>query len=359
MNPSKFKPSQLLAITLSVPLAYLTLSMPSLAAGKIALKSDGTIRTGRQVTYEVKFNLIAHPDASYYFKPSLFNVNENASYEVKRTLGVGYSSQTPSDTKETHGTKSEHVANVNFLKSPADDNAYDWTLDATALIKPSCVPNDGKCGAVTAISKVTLYDNFIAQGEKIFTAKINEDGTKVNVEGPAGKDPTITLSLDDVTFFAADIYANSPLLPGLEPTLNADFSFGTLGPEIELILFHGGYSCALTACSSNALFLSSLQSMISTGPGGNWSFDSSANAFFPNNDITVPAFLYTNSSNPQATASLGIGTQGSDPGVEVPGPVPILGIPAFLSFSRKLRNRIGHGKAASVAEAGAPRFLRA
>jgi hypothetical protein len=183
-------------------------------------------------------------------------------------------------------------------------------------------------------------------------AKINEKGTEVIPQEEPAKDPIVSLTLDGATFFTADIYANSPLGPGLEPTLNADFSFGTLDPEIDLTLFYGGYSCGLAACSSDVSFLASLQSMISTGPGGNWSFESGINAFIPNNDISQPSFLFTKSSNPQATASLGIGTQGSSPGAEVPGPAPILGITAFLGFSRKLRNRIEHSKVVSVAVTG-------
>lgn len=359
MNPSKFKPFQLLAITLSVPLAYLSLTLPAIAAGKIGLKSDGRISAGNQVKYKVDFNLIAHPDASYHVESSLFDDSQLPAITVKKSLGNGWSLDAPDDRKETHGTTSDHEAIIKFVQSPADTSAYDWYLDTTATINPSCVLNDGICGAVSAISKVTLYYDAVAQGEKIFTANINKVGTKIKADASANKDPVFTLSLDETTFFTAYIYAKSPLAPGLEPTLNADFSFGTLDPEFELFLIHPGYYCALTTCSSNAPFLSSLQSIVSTGPGGNWSFDSGINAFIPNNDITLPAFVYNKSSNPQATASLGIGTQGSDPGVEVPGPVPILGIPAFLGFSRKLRNRIKHSKAASVAEAGSPRLLRA
>jgi hypothetical protein len=354
MNTTMVKPVQFLAIALSGPLASLVLVLPSLADGKIALKPKGALRPEAEVGVRIYFELNAHfldekgnpinGTALYLRATGSQRIDKFESFKDTKFLGIGPRLEVPYDSEERHGTFSEHTADVKFGVAQ-DSSVYEWFINPSAKINAFCFPNDQKCAEVTARSDISLFEGKRVIGYNT-TGLISKDETMIKPSAAGAKDPVVSLILDGATFFTADIYANSPLGPGLEPTLNADFTFGSLDPEIELTLFYGGSSCVLADCASNASFLSSLETMISTGPGGNWSFDQGMNAFIPNNDISLPDFLLTNSSNPNATATLGIRTQGSDPSVEVPGPLPILGIPALLGFSRKLRNRIEHSKVA-------------
>ena len=275
-----------------------------------------------------------------------FNANETDNPKSPILLPF----KTLGGDKEVHGTISKHSVRLDF--KPPSDRKVKWTLTPTATIEPSCKPNVEKCTNVTATTTVKISYGDIVQGETTATVTLDKDG-KVIPQDPPAKDPVITLYLDDQAFFSADIFATSASASGLEPTLHADFSFGTLAPGYDLTLFYGGLSCGLATCASDTSFLNSLQSVVSTGPGGNWSFDPVLQEFTPKNDIVLPDFLYTNSINQGATGTFGADTGASDPGVEVPGPLPILGIGAAFGYCRKLRNRTKNSRTEAISTTAA------
>lgn len=324
---------RLLAITLSAPMASLALAMPSQAAGVLPFK--GVAPVGSVVTLQGIFTLIAHP-VEFGRDSKEFTLEERGGSEGLFSLEMDLGEN------EKHGTTSSHTASVNLIYNPMFQR-YNWEIDASAEIKENCKPVKG-CEQVRASTKALFVYNGVKQGEK-YDTKISKKGARIPPESPGNKDPKVTLFLDEQAFFTADIFATMSQGPGLEPTLHADFSFGTLAPGYGLNLSHGGFSCELANCSSDTSFLNSLQSIVSTGPGGNWSLDPDLQVFTPNNDIAIPNFSYTNSLDKGATGTFGISSEGSDPGVErVPGPLPILGLGAAFGFSRKLRKRIKSSK---------------
>jgi hypothetical protein len=291
--------------------------------------------------------LTAHPDDKY---PN--NIDEDEPLEIVVEKGFLGTSLPPVELgkKETHGTKSKHSVGIEFSNPPFEQNVT-WTLKPTAKIQPICNPAVEKCSEVSASTTALFSYGGKQQGLRTETVKLTKAGFVIPQPQPK-KDPVITLYLDEQAFFSADIFATIPLVPGLEPTLHAEFSFGTLAPGYDLTLFYEGLSCGLATCSSDTSFLNSLQSIVSTGPGGNWSFDPVLKVFTPNNDIGLPDFIYTNSISKEGNGTFGASTQGSDPDVErVPGPLTILGIGAAFGFSRKLRKRIKNSESLQLAGA--------
>jgi len=326
------RPLRLWIISLSASIASLALAAPSQAAG--ALPVSGKANVGTEAILEGVFSLTAHPSEGTSKKLPLAIVKELLSIGLSESFGK----------KELHGTKSSHSANVDF-SFPEDGGKASWTLRPVAKIIPNCKPNDGGCTEVIAATTAKFSYGGALQGEQTESVTINKDGRVVPTP-PGKKDPIITLYLDEQAFFSADIFATTPSALGLEPALRADFSFGTLAPGYDLTLFHGGFGCSLATCASDASFLNSLQSIVSTGPGGNWSFDQVLQVFTANNSIALPDFVYTNSIAKEATGTFGVSTEGSDaPGTEAaPGPLPILGVSVVFGYSRMLRKRIKSSK---------------
>jgi hypothetical protein len=315
---------RLLAIALSTSMASLALAMPSQAAGYVTLKGQG-VESGANARLRGEFTLTAHD-------------GEKKPFDGSIKVGLGGIQIGATLANDRHGTTSRHQASVVFKPSKENDKIFNWELEAKAKIKPACNPKGG-CEAVYADTFGQL--DIDGYGTETFHALDISDG-KIVPQPPGKKDPIVTFFLDGQQFFSANIFATTPQGPGLEPTLHADFSFGTLAPGYDITLFHEGHSCGLASCSSDTSFLNSLQTIVSTGPGGNWSFDPVIKGFTNNNSIALPDFMFTKSVG--ETGTFGISSEGSDPGIEVPGPLPILGVAAAFGYSRKLRKRLKSSK---------------
>lgn len=311
--------------SLFVPLAFLALTTPTQAAGKLPISGVAPLKT--KATLEGQFSLLAHPPES-----------NKGSKDVVLGAAEGHGQSFISmalGEKEKHGTYSSHAAGVRW---EADKVQTTWELLANAVIVPNCPKGAKDCGEVTASTTAKLSYDGIQRGELTKTVTVREKTGEIMPQKADKKDPRIALYLDNQEFFSVDIFATESLSTGLDPTLHADFSFGTLTPGYDLTLFYGGFSCGLSTCSSNPSFMNSLQSIISTGPTGNWEFDPIANRFINKNDITLPSLIYENPNSLSNLASFGASAEGSSPGVErVPTPLPILGVGLSGALVKRLK----------------------
>jgi hypothetical protein len=318
-----------------VPLALLVsgwsiMYSPNLANAKQVpvdafLTGSATNNTNISFTYEFTFN--HNPESSS--GAGLFSLNQDKKFGNPSPIGqintLGLPKIFSIDDSLGHG--SQGLFSLDYQVGSLNDGSRPWSIWAQAFAKQACIKNKDSCGEIIAKAKIKAA--LAVEKEAITIFSVGQE-TKI----PKVKDPTYSLSLNDFSeFFSVSLFRDP-----LTDLVDATYYFGSVPDPFSVSLDYNGVSCELSTCSANAAFLSQLSSI---SRSDNWDIDPNGD-YIANKDIALPGVTV----NQPATLRAGLIQE--DSGVEVPGPLPLLGVAAAFGYSRKLRKRIKGNKTLSL-----------